>query len=60
MITYKQCKGFVAVYLEKKRVGAIRLNKGGYKYFPNGKKEGGAGFDTIRECKKSLAEGKEG
>lgn len=57
MITFKQTKTSVDVYLEGKFVGSIVCGCTGYQYFPKGKATGGEVFVTLKECKMSLIEG---
>ena len=37
-----------------KLVGTIKLVEGGFRYFPNGQKQGGELFKTVREVQRSL------
>ena len=58
MITYKNTNSsMTTVYLDGERVGVIEQVIGGFQYFPEGRKEGGEIFDTLRQCKNSLADG---
>lgn len=64
MITYKKVNRNIRVYLDGRAIGTIRLVaakvldtgkvQSGYRYFPNGQREGGEVFDTVEACKKSL------
>lgn len=57
MIEYKKRSGtleYINVYLDKKRIGAIKFVGTGWQYFPNGWHKGGNIFPTISEVKKSL------
>lgn len=58
MITYKKKTWVViAVLLEKKIIGHIKVVQGGWAYFPKNSQTSGEVFGTIGECKNSL-EGK--
>jgi hypothetical protein len=54
MITYKRRWEIIDVYLEKKRIGAIKQVTGGYQYFPKGKRKGGEIFKSVMQCMVSL------
>lgn len=47
-------KDVMRVKLDRKIVGVIRIVKGGYAYFPNGSKQGGKVFRSVREVQYSL------
>lgn len=54
MITYED-KTIIIVKLDGKRVGEIRKGADDlYRYFPKGKKEGGAPFVYLENCKASI------
>lgn len=57
-ITYqemiKQKTTTVRVKLDGKQVGKIKQTNRGWEYFPEGKRTGGAVFQTLAACKASL------
>ena len=57
MITYEWIqKDLIAVFLNNKRVGKIKLTHLGWQYFPKNSKIEGDPFKTLNECKRSLEE----
>lgn len=52
-VTYKSIVK-VQVYSDNKFVGAIYEEDGKFRYYPKNSKDGGAAFDTLDECKKSI------
>lgn len=56
MITYEKTfsGANIIVRLDDKLAGHITQVKGGYQYFPKGKKSGGEIFSSMEECKESL------
>ncbi len=53
MITYQENRkaGTELVKLDGKIVGKIRPVVGGFQYFPNGQKDGGAVWPSVARCK---------
>jgi len=43
-----------AVFLDEKRVGKIKKDSDGYRYYPKGHNIAGEAFSTLGECKESL------
>lgn len=58
MLEYEWVKdNLTIVFLDRKRVGKIKLVGDGWRYFPKGScKSGGDPFKTLEECKVSLEE----
>lgn len=45
---------FTMVYLADERVGMILESSDGFRYFPEGQREGRDLFQTLTECKRDL------
>jgi len=54
-LAYRPVRNGLSVSCDGRLVGHIRLTLGGaYRYFPLGVKAGGATFETLGQCKRSL------
>jgi hypothetical protein len=47
-------EGDIAVRLDGRKVGEIRMLPNGFKYYPRGAKTGGESFPSLEACKSSL------
>ncbi len=54
MITYKETRKGMSIFINRKKVGTILQVKDGYHYFPLHSKHGGKIFATIVEVIHSL------
>ena len=54
MVRYEMKNGEMRVYLDRRRLGAIRMHGNGYRYEPKGSKATGETFLTVEAVKRSI------